>query len=306
MNYQYMFTVFTATYNRRYTLQNVYESLSVQTYKNFEWIIVDDGSSDSTKDLVMRWQSEGKVRIKYFYQENQGKPSAHNRGVQESSGELFLVLDSDDTCRREALERFLFHWQDIPLSERAEFSGVTCHCVDTKGRPIGSPFPADVIDMSPIEMYFKNRVKGEKWGFHRTDVLREFPFPQFTGEKFIPEGLIWNRIARVYKMRFISEGLRTFNTNSDGLSSSLVRLRVLSPQGMRIYYQECLNLPMPRSQKLKVLINYLRSSLHAGISWHQALIEIDNAAQGIFRQVSIPFAYLLFRLDHIRSKGTFK
>jgi glycosyltransferase involved in cell wall biosynthesis len=295
-----MFTVFTPAFNRAHTLERVYRSLAAQTFTDFEWVIVDDGSTDNTKELVMSWQSEGRLRITYFYQENRGKPSAHNRAVQEARGELFVPLDSDDACTPDALERFLFHWQSIPLPEREGFSGVTCHCVDTEGRLVGTPFPADVIDSSPIEMYLRNGVRGEKWGFHRTGVLRAFPFPQFAGEKFVPEGVVWNRIGRTYKIRYISEGLRTYYVDSDGISASLVKTRARSPRGMALYYRECLDLPIPLIQRLKSLINYVRSSLHAGIPFSEAVNGLDISTRLIARFLSVPVAFLLFKLDRMQ------
>ena len=288
------FTVFTPTYNRAHTLEQVYCSLLCQTLSDFEWVIVDDGSSDGTKDQVMSWQSEGKIRIRYFYQENQGKPAAHNRGVREASGELFLVLDSDDACTPNALERFLFHWLSIPMPERDGFSGVTCHCLNPKGNLVGTQFPFDVIDSDPIEMHFKFNVKGEKWGFHRTAILRRFPFPQFPGEKFLPEGLVWHRIAKDYKSRFVNEALRIYSDNQvDRLS--VVRTRIRSPQGAMLYYQEVCRWSLPMFHRIKAAINYLRFSLHAGVCMNEA----ENRRHRTL-MVLRPIAYLLYRLDQLR------
>jgi glycosyltransferase involved in cell wall biosynthesis len=295
------FTVFTPTFNRAHTLEGVYRSLAAQTYLPFEWVIVDDGSSDGTKELVMAWQSEGKVPIRYFYQENQGKPAAYNRAVREAFGEFFLVLDSDDACKANTLERFLFNWQNISPLDREGFSGVTCHCEDAEGRLVGTPFPADIIDSTPIEMHLMKGVKGEKWGFHRTEVLRRFPFPQFSGEKFIPEGLVWNRIARTYKVRFVNESLRIYRMDPDGLSSSLVRFRASSPLGMKLYYKECLDLSIPFGQKMKVLTNYLLSSLHAGGSSLRTVRGSGGDIPIPLRLAMIPFGFLMFKWDQIRS-----
>src|SRR5229473_1606416 len=95
MNYRYVFTVFTPTFNRSQTLSRVYEGLRLQTFRDFEWLIVDDGSTDGTKELVEKWQTESAFLIRYIYQENQGKPAAFNHGVQEARGELFVTLDPD-------------------------------------------------------------------------------------------------------------------------------------------------------------------------------------------------------------------
>jgi glycosyltransferase involved in cell wall biosynthesis len=93
---EYLFTVFTPSYNRARTLPRVYESLQRQTLRNFEWLVMDDGSTDDTRQLVTRWQAESNFPIRYIFQENQGKPAAFNHGVQEARGKLFLTLDSDD------------------------------------------------------------------------------------------------------------------------------------------------------------------------------------------------------------------
>lgn len=108
-SYKYTFTVFTPTYNRWHTLHRVYYSLSSQTFKDFEWLIVDDGSTDDTKNLVQNWQKKSKFTIRYYYQPNLGKTAALNRGVKLALGKLFLILDSDDGCIPKALEKFKYY-----------------------------------------------------------------------------------------------------------------------------------------------------------------------------------------------------
>ncbi len=291
------FTVFTPTFNRVHTLERVYRSLLAQTYADFEWLIVDDGSRDNTKALIASWQSEKKMAIRYLYQENQGKPSAHNRGIAEASGRLFLPLDSDDACTADSLERLLYHWEQIPQPAREGFSGVTCHCRDLEGRLVGTPFPAAVIDATPQEMHLLGQVRGEKWGFQRTDVLRSYPFPLFPGEKFVPEGLVWNRIGRKYKIRHINEALRLYDTHSKGMTATLSRTRVHSPRGMRLYYRECLDVPMPADERTKTFINYLRASFHAGIPPRPAVRELSRPVAGALYLASLSVAFLLFRWD---------
>ncbi len=170
-SYQHTFTVFTPTYNRAHTLSRVYESLRNQTYKNFEWLIVDDGSTDNTKELVDKWREEGHLVIGYYFQQNQGKHIAFDWAVHLAKGELFLPLDSDDACVPEALERFNYHWDNIPQEVRGDFSGVCALCLDHRGRLVGDRFPHDSTDASSLDIVFKYKIKGEKWGFHRTDVL---------------------------------------------------------------------------------------------------------------------------------------
>lgn len=167
-----------------------------------------------------QWQKEAEFPIRYIYQENSGKQIAFNRGVQEANGELFLTLDSDDACVPEALARFKYHWDTIPLNQKENFSAITCLCIDQSGEIIGSHFPFDPTDSNSLEIRHKFKVTGEKWGFHRTNVLRQFPFPEISGYKFIPEGIVWSRIARKYKTRFINEPLRIYFEGLDQLTKS--------------------------------------------------------------------------------------
>ncbi len=209
------FTVFTPTYNRAHTLIRVYESLRGQTFKAFEWVIVDDGSLDDTREIISQWQRVEWFPIRYFYQRNQGKHIAFNRGVAEARGELFLPLDSDDSCLPDALEKLYTHWMAIPYNQREIFCGVTGLCVDQTGQLVGDRFPLDVTDSDALEIRYRYHVKGEKWGFVRTDVLRRFPFPDLGGEKFVPEGVIWNVISKHFKTRFVNEVLRVYWCGSE-------------------------------------------------------------------------------------------
>lgn len=206
----YTFTVFTPTYNRAHTLPRVYESLKKQTFHDFEWLIVDDGSVDGTAELVTSWQKDTPFPIRYLWQKNRHKKVAFNRGVREARGELFLPLDSDDECVPYALERFIYHWNQIPADLKEKFSGVTALCMDQNGRVIGDYFPGEEhIDSDSQEIRYKYGVRGEKWGFHRTEILREYPFPEDI-KGHVPEGLVWSAIAQKYKTRFVNEALRVY------------------------------------------------------------------------------------------------
>jgi glycosyltransferase involved in cell wall biosynthesis len=204
----YRFTVLTPTYNRASTLPRVYAGLKAQTFRDFEWLIVDDGSSDGTGDLVRGWQAEAPFEIRYFCQENAGKHVAMNMGVREASGELFVSLDSDDAALPHALERFDKHWRDIEASpEAGRFSAVTGLAQHPDGTLIGTRFPQDVFDSDSVESRLRYKVKGDKWGFQATEIMREHPFPKAPDGSFVPEGIIWYEIARNYKTRYVNEPL---------------------------------------------------------------------------------------------------
>lgn len=293
-HYQYTFTVFTPTYNRARTLPDVYESLKTQQFRDFEWLIVDDGSKDGTAELVEAWQKEACFPVRYFYQENKGKHVAFNLGVRHAMGELFLTLDSDDTCVPEALEKLISHWHRIPEAEKHKYSAVTGLCIDKMGEIVGTSFPADIIDSNSFEIDSKYGVTGEKWGFQRTAVLKEFPYPEFRDEKFVPESIVWNRISLKYKTRFVNEKLRIFEILPGGLSDSNVRLRVASPLGARAYYQEFINLPVSTKTRVRNFINYIRFSFHGQIPIRNIVLESGHRLLAL---VLLAPGYVFFKRD---------
>jgi glycosyltransferase involved in cell wall biosynthesis len=238
-SFRHRFTVFTPTYDRAHTLPRVYASLCAQTLRDFEWLVVDDGSRDHTAASIKAWQQEAPFPIRYFYQENAGKHVAFNKGVAEAQGELFLPADADDAFVPHALARLLFHWENIPPADRPRFSGVTGLCQDENGRRVGTGFPREVMDSDSLEMIYRYKVRGENWGFHRTAVLRQFPFPETPRRIWIPESLVWHPIARHYRTRFVNEPLRLyFQGQVDQISQSSARR--FAP-GRKLFYLQVLN-----------------------------------------------------------------
>ena len=211
------FTVFTPTYNRAHTLPRLYASIRRQTVRDFEWVIVDDGSTDGTEALVRRWQDEDNdFPIRYFWQPNQHKKVAFNRGVQEARGEWFVCIDSDDELLPNALENFQRIWESIPESERDRFAGVVGLCVDAKGNIVVDKFPRDLLDASSIELYFDYGVRGEKLVCLRTSVLRAYPFPEEV-PGYVPENVVWFRIARRYILRCANVPVRVYHQDVESL-----------------------------------------------------------------------------------------
>jgi glycosyltransferase involved in cell wall biosynthesis len=288
------FTVFTPTHNRAHTLQRVYASLRAQTFHDFEWLIVDDGSSDNTSEMVKKWQDGAVFPIRYLYQQNGGKHAASNVGIREARGELLLILDSDDSCLPTTLERFRFHWESMSDEEKQRFSTVSALCMDTEGKVIGNEYPEAVVDAQSVWQQIKLRTSGDRFGVNRRHVLQDYPFPEIPGEKFITEGIVWNRVAQHFSARFINERLRICEYRPDGLSASSVKLRADSPIGARLYYRELSELSIPFVHKLKALINYIRFSFHGRLSF--TLIVRESAAPLLTIVLAVP-GYLLYRFD---------
>lgn len=251
-------SVFTPTYNRAHLLLRLYEALCKQTFRDFEWVIVDDGSVDDTKNLILSFLNrEGTFfPIRYFYQENGGKHRAINRGVKEAQGELFFIADSDDMLPPDALEKVARVYDDI--KDDAFFAGVCGLDADFKGQLIGSGLPKSVIDDTSINIRYKYGVTGDMKEVFRTDVLKEFPFPEIDGENFCPEILVWNRIAAKYKLRFFNQIAYQAEYQADGITSSIIKARMNSPIASMMTYTEMLGYNIPFIQKLKASINYWR------------------------------------------------
>jgi glycosyltransferase involved in cell wall biosynthesis len=238
-----MFTVFTPTYNRAHTLQRVYDSLRAQTCRSFEWLIVDDGSSDGTAGLIETWRRMSDFPIRYFVQPNAGKHVAHNRALEEARGTFFIVLDSDDACVPTALERMLYHWNTIPEERRAQFSGIAGLCCDQNGVIVGDRYPSEPLDISLREQHYVYRVRGEKWGPDLTEILRRYRFPNVAGAKFVPEGAIWLEIAKRYKMRCVNDVFRIYYQDDRRAGATLSRRKGLGDgaPGRLYYYTWLLN-----------------------------------------------------------------
>ena len=237
-----MITIFTPTFNRAYIISKLYESLLRQTYTDFEWIVVDDGSTDDTGKLLTEFIVEKKISIRYVRTENGGKHRAINKGVALARGELFFIVDSDDYLTDDALKAVHDEWRKI--RDKQDLSGLCFRCISyNDSRVIGEPFPAYAFESDHIEIAHRYKIFGDKAEIFRTDVLRQFPFPEIPGENFIPEALIWCRMSKQYKILFIDRGIYMCEYLPDGLSKNFLLNLKRNPKGFRLFYREQLTYP---------------------------------------------------------------
>lgn len=221
-------TLATPTYNRRKELRRLYESLlalnvATDPAIGFEWLIIDDGSTDDTADDIARWCSDNELSIRYFRQHNSGKHVADNRAVELARGEMVLSIDSDDELTADALNLFYSTWMSIPEETRAGLKGVTARCIDpATGLMVGTPLPkrhngGRFLIASPQDLRHRYHVKGEMTGFTRRDILLQHPH-QIKPDvgKFMPEGIIWYSIGMRYKEYVIDTPARLYHQNEGG------------------------------------------------------------------------------------------
>lgn len=228
-------TVFTPSYNRRHTLPELYKSLCCQTSQDFLWLIVDDGSTDETESLVETWIHEGKISIQYHRQPNGGKMRAHNQGVLLSHTELFVCVDSDDYLTDNAVENVLETWKS--LDDKKQLAGIVAYRgKDPEHTMSGESFPH--VKNATLQELYQKGYSGETALVYRTDILRQYPFPCFEGEKFIPEAVVYDQIDQHYQLHVLPEILTICEYRDDGLTHSVDLLRQKNPQGWLYYYQQ--------------------------------------------------------------------
>ena len=212
MNKNPLISVITCTYNRANKLPKAYKSLCNQTFKNFEWIISDDGSNDGTRELVESWKKEAILNIVYIYQENNGKHIAANEARKIAKGYFDIGLDSDDFMRDDALEVFLNAWHSIPENEWKDFYAVKARCFDPKtGNPIGKSIKGGRLVCHYLDCKYKLKIRDEMWSMSRLEVTNEYPYPDIRGGKnggglrFYPEGIGQDLASRKYKILLIDD-----------------------------------------------------------------------------------------------------
>ena len=212
-----MISVLTPTYNRAYTLERLYLSLVGQTSYDFEWIIIDDGSEDYTKELVEKW-TNSLFSIKYFYKKNEGKHTAINVGVEMAKGEYIFIVDSDDYLLPEAI-KCIEGWVDTIKNDQ-RFAGVSGLRGYTEKKEIGERPKREYVDCTNLDRK-KYSLRGDKAEVYKKEILIRYPFPVFEGERFLPEDIVWNAIARDgYLLRWYNEIIYIGEYLPDGLTMS--------------------------------------------------------------------------------------
>lgn len=223
-------TVLTPAFNREKALKKLYESLESQSCKDFEWLVVDDGSTDGTDNLITRLQEKSKFSIRYIYKNNGGKHTALNVGVQTIDSELTFIVDSDDIVTEYAIESILKIHKKYGV--RDEICGYAFLRAFPDGRINGKKFGKD----EQIGSYIQVRVNGNDTGADKAEVfktrcLKEFPFPEYLNEKFLGEDLVWVRMARTYEMVHINKVIYIGNYLEGGLTNNRRKYNIASPVG---------------------------------------------------------------------------
>lgn len=257
----FLITVFTPTYNRAYILPNLYKSLVAQSDKHFEWVVVDDGSSDNTESLINEWILEGKVRIHYKKQLNQGKHIAINTGVQMAKGELFFIVDSDDDLTPDAIGKVRDFW--ISKQPDSKISGIISYRQFHDGRLVGTSLPSDVTRCK-LRDVGRLGSSGDKVVIYRTEIMKRFPYPKFEGERFFGESYVFNQIDDDFDMLVMDERVYNFDYQPDGLSQDFRKLYRENPKGFHFSLSESLRREVQLKNRISISVNVCCLSIRIG------------------------------------------
>lgn len=296
-------SVLTPTYNRAATLPKLATSIAEQGI-GLEWIVVDDGSTDETADVLAELAAGAPFPVRVIAQRHAGKHVALNRGIPLARGEIVALIDSDDELLPGALARLHESWQRIPAAERGGFVGITGRCVDERGRLIGNRFPGEnAVDCSWQQAIYLHHCAGERFGLLRTDVLREHPFPDSCDQQFVVEGMIWRQIGRKYLTRYVDDPVRIYHTAGEDRLGRRPFAEVAA--AMLAYYSLMLreDLQWFRSAPahfFRASVHYARAGLHERVPLARQAAALPSPARVLWFS-ALPLGAALWLHDRFRS-----
>ena len=232
-------TVCTPTYNREKNLKVLYKSLLEQDFKNFEWIIVDDGSIDNTEEYVKKIIKEDKLNISYIKQKNGGKHVAVNNGIDHAKGEVFAIVDSDDYLTKDSLLKIKNWFSEIEKENNGKkYAGVVGRKGYSENEGVGTTFKETYVDAKKKKKK-KYNITGDRFEVFYTNILKSNKFPVFPGEKFLSEVVLWNRIARQdYYLRYYQDIIYICEYLDNGLTNNIYKHIKMSPKGYALNIRE--------------------------------------------------------------------
>lgn len=279
-------TIFTPAYNRAYTLPRTYESLLRQNCKDFVWLIVDDGSSDNTAELVRQWQAvDNGFDIRYIYKENGGMHTAHNTAYEHIDTELNTCIDSDDCLADGAVEKILAKWAQV---KDQGYAGMIALDSDMDGNIIGKGFPED-LTKTTLTGYYAAGGSGDKKLIYRTDVINRYPpYPVFQGEKYVALAYKYRLIDQDYKLAVLDEVVCNVDYQPDGHSTGMWQEYVRSPRGFAFWRKVCMQYPESPKRLVVDCIHYVAESLIAGNKQF-----IKESPRKLLTALMVPAGFLL-------------
>lgn len=243
-------TVFTPTFNRAYCLDILYKSLFNQTNQDFIWMVIDDGSSDNTKELIQSWKNESKIEIEYIYKENGGMHSGHNTAYNHIKTPINTCIDSDDSMPIDAVENIINAYQEI--KDNPKVAGIVGLDIFKTNEIVGSKFPEKLLFSTLTDIYEKHKITGDKKLVLKTEIVNQFPrYPEFYGEKFVPLGILYLMIDQKYQIKCLNKPLCIVEYMEDGSTRNIFKQYQHHPKGFR--YSRTIELQCYKNLKTHII-----------------------------------------------------
>jgi len=292
-------TVFTPAYNRGYIIEKCYQSLCNQTCKDFVWLIVDDGSTDNTAELIKSWQKKDNgFEIRYIYKENGGMHTAHNTAYENIDTELNVCIDSDDYMPDDAVEKIINCWKKYGSNK---YAGIIALDIDKKKAVIGTELPKDRFSISTEDFYAQGG-SGDKKFIFRTDIIKSVPeYPVFEGEKYVSLGYKYTLIAQKYEMIILNEPVCIVEYRTDGSSMNMLRQYKKNPKGFAFIRKVHMQYTQSKKRLFIECIHYVSSSI---ISKNKNFLK--ESPKKFLTLCAIPFGLALTFYIVINSKSQMK
>ena len=251
-------TIFTPTYNRAHTLVRTYNSLCQQTCKDFEWLIIDDGSTDNTRVVVEKWICNSDFKIRYIYQENQGMHGAHNTAYKNITTELNTCIDSDDYMPVDAVENIITFWYENRSNKYAGIIGLDQR---EDGSIIGTTFRPELKETTLMNFY-ANGGKGDKKLVYRTDIVKQYPeYPLFDGERYVGLAYKYMLIDQDYKLLTLNKPLVIVEYQADGSSNMMWKQYWNNPRGFAFFRKTEMFIAPTLTRRFISCIHYVSSCI---------------------------------------------
>lgn len=250
-------TVVTPTYNRANELEKAFNSLKEQTEKDFEWLVIDDGSTDNTEDVIKDFKKETNFDISYYKQDNQGKHIALNIAFKKVKTELLMILDSDDCLTRTAIEEILLIHNKYKDDDKVVAYVFQKGKLNAPTERITQVFKKEQFIDNYNTYIINKEIKGDKEEVFKTKILKNYSYPQYLGEKFVGEGVLWSKISHNYDMVFCNKIIYLCEYLDGGLTKSGRSFRMKNPQGGKYHAEEYLDKRYKNKIRIKNAILYL-------------------------------------------------
>ena len=277
-------TVFTPAYNRAHLLHILYHSLCRQTNQDFEWLVIDDGSSDNTKLVIDEFISENKIPIRYIFQQNQGMHGAHNTAYKNIKTVLNTCIDSDDFMTDNAVALILEKWSTI---DQQKYAGIIGLDAFKDGTIIGSQFKSET---TTLENFYNNSGTGDKKLVYRTEIVNKYPeYPLFEGENYVGLGTKYLYIDKDFELVTLNQVLVIVEYLETGSSRNMLRQYLKTPKGFR--YNRIVTMQLSGSLKRKFIeaIHFVSGSIILKDIWF-----INKSPKKILTILAVPFGFALF------------